>query len=305
MSVTTKQFQSFFISCSLAAILPLLSCWCGPGPNVGGYGDDAIKDPPKSLQGIQFVESEKADPTYVGCADGQREGFADIANHPRIAGCLASWEGVKSLRDKSKTPPAKPCGDDGEVCEAPADACAPGWHICGMDGKNRDLQTHTTWKNCNEAAGPGKFVAAMSHCQVEELCPPPPTVDTVFPCSESDICSEPVCCGNDCQMGQCRDAVWRGRTRISRGKQEGCGSVTSERNGGILCCYDGAGSPPVPKNPATASTESASPTTASHSTDAADATSETSQAAEQRARNDKDAKEDKETKAAVEKADAP
>ena len=44
-------------------------------------------------------------------------------------------------------------------------------------------------------------------------------------------------------MHLCRDAIWRGQTKISLGKAEGCGSVTSERNGGILCCYDGDGDP--------------------------------------------------------------
>ena len=212
------------------------ACVCGPGPNVGGYDEPGAKDPPRSLQGIKFIESEKGDPAVIGCADGQREGFADIQRHRRIAGCLATWEGTKSLRDK---PTGKACGDDGKgVCTVPADACAPGWHACGNNGKNDDLKTHTTFKACNKEAGPGKFVAAMSHGQTEELCPPAPTAETVFPCMDSSFCAEPVCCGDNCQFGKCRDGVWKGQTRISLGKAEGCGSVTSERNGGVLCCYD-------------------------------------------------------------------
>ncbi len=231
---------------ALVSSLLLAGCVCGPGPNVGGYDDGGGEDPPKSLQGIKFVESEKGDPGVIGCSDGQREGFADLSKHRRIAGCLASWEGSKSLRDK---PTGKACGDDGGVCEVPADACSPGWHVCGNEGKNRDLKTHTTWRGCAEEAGPGKFVAAMSHGQTDELCPPPPTPSTIFPCMDSGLCSEPICCGEDCQQGKCKDAVWRGKTYISLGKAEGCGAVTSERNGGILCCYDGKGAPKPIKKP--------------------------------------------------------
>jgi len=222
------------------------ACVCGPGPNVGGYDEPGAKDPPRSLQGIKFIESEKADPSVVGCADGQREGFADLQRHRRVAGCLATWEGTKSLRDK---PTGKACGDDikGGVCTVPADVCAVGWHVCGSTGKNDDLKTHTTFKACNKEAGPGKFVAAMSHGQTEELCPPAPTPDTVFPCMDSGFCAEPVCCGDNCQFGKCRDAVWKGQTRISLGKAEGCGSVTSERNGGVMCCYDKNEDPPSAK----------------------------------------------------------
>ncbi len=220
------------------------ACVCGPGPNVGGYDEPGAKDPPRSLQGIKFIESEKADPAVIGCADGQREGFADIQRHRRVAGCLASWNGTKSLRDK---PTGKACGDDikGSVCTVPADVCAPGWHVCGNTGKNDDLKTHTTFKACNKEAGPGKFIAAMSHGQTEELCPPTPTAETVFPCMDSGLCSEPVCCGDSCQFGKCRDAVWKGQTRISLGKEEGCGSATSERNGGVMCCYDKNEDPPA------------------------------------------------------------
>ena len=216
------------------------ACVCGPGPNVGGYDDPSGKDPPRSLQGVKFIESEKGEPEVIGCADSQREGFADLTRHKRIAGCLASWEGTKSLRDK---PTGKACGDDKGTCTSPADACSKGWHVCGYQGKHEDLKRHTTANACNKEAGPGKFVAAMSHGQTEDLCPPPPTAETVFPCMDSGICSEPVCCGDACAFGKCRDAIWRGQTKISLGKAEGCGSVTSERNGGILCCYDGDGDP--------------------------------------------------------------
>ena len=243
MAPTLAKCLAFSFSLGL---LLQAGCVCGPGPNVGGYDEPGAKDPPRSLQGIKFIESEKGDAAVIGCADGQREGFADITRHRRVAGCLATWEGTKSLRDK---PTGKACGDDikGGVCTVPSDVCATGWHVCGTNGKNDDLKTHTTFKACNKEAGPGKFIAAISHGQSEELCPPTPTAETVFPCMDSGYCAEPVCCGDNCQFGKCRDGVWKGQTRISLGKAEGCGSVTSERNGGVMCCYDKNEDPPALK----------------------------------------------------------
>lgn len=230
-------------SVSSLACLAILSwqaaCICGPidEPYRGDYEE---LDPPKSLEGVDFIESDKGDPRILGCSDGQREGFADVEAHPRIAGCLGAWDGAKSLRDE---PTGHACGDDGELCDTPADVCAEGWHVCGVDGLNSDLKTHTTWHACAEEAGPGKFVAGMSHGQNQELCPPKPTPNTEFPCFKDGFCSEPVCCGETCSFGKCRDAVWTGKTKISLGKAEGCGSVTSARNGGVLCCYDGEANP--------------------------------------------------------------
>lgn len=224
----------------LMAVSLSTACICGSVDAYhGDYDGDAL-DPPKSLEGVDFIESEKGDPRVLGCADGQREGYADVERHPRIAGCLGAWDGVKSLRE---APSGQGCGDDGEVCDSPADVCAEGWHVCGVDGLASDLQSHTTPAACEREAGPGKFVAGMSHGQTQDLCPPTPSPNTEFPCYKEGFCSEPVCCGEDCQFGKCRDAVWRGKTPISMGKQEGCGSVTSSRNGGILCCYDGEANP--------------------------------------------------------------
>ena len=192
-------------------------------------------DRPTSLVAVDFIQGEKGDPLIIGCADGQREGFADHRRNPLIAGCLGQWDGAQSLRAK---PTGKPCGDDGRPCEVPADVCASGWHVCGASGLASDLSDRTSWEACDEEAGPGKFVAGMSHGQTQELCPPPPEPDTIFPCLEKGFCAEPVCCGDACDFGRCRDAIWMGATRISRGKAEGCANLRSGNNGGVLCCRD-------------------------------------------------------------------
>lgn len=212
-------------------------CTCGSGPYDGDYFDG---DRPEPIQDVKFVESEKGDPKIVGCADGQREGFADVKKHPRIAACVGQWDGAKSLRDK---PTGQACGDDADKCAVPADLCAEGWHVCGLDGKAADLTSRASDADCHNA-GPGRFNAAVSHSPTDEISPCPRiTAATTLPCVSAGLGSEPVCCGNDCQYGKCKDGVWRGKTKISRGTTEGCGAVTSERNGGILCCYSGTGDP--------------------------------------------------------------
>ena len=224
----------------LALGLLALVVACGPAPTknkarrIGSDGNVGERDP-TLLDSSALVESAPGGaPDVVGCADGQREGFADMKAFPDIAGCLGSWVGDMSLR---KAPVGQPCGDDTEVeCKSPADICAAGWHVCGHSGDPRDLSTRISPRQCIVEAGPGKFVAAFSHVQEKEVCSSPPTDTTRYPCFEEGWGAEPVCCGADCSTGKCKDAIWPGQTRISVGKAQGCGSVSADRNGGILCC---------------------------------------------------------------------
>ena len=248
----------------LATVVLSAGCTCGSGPYEGDYFDG---DRPGSLKGTKFVESDKGDPKLVGCADGQREGFADLTKHPRIAGCMGEWDGTKSLRDK---PTGLACGDDGGKCAVPADLCAPGWHVCGMEGKAKDITDRTTAKDCDNA-GPGRFNAAVSHSISEEIDPCPKiTAATTLPCFQAGLGSEPVCCGNDCLSGKCQDGVFKGKTKISRGTSEGCGAVTAAANGGVMCCFDGD-QPPTAGDDAKAPTDDAKAPTDAVPTDDAKA----------------------------------
>lgn len=223
-------------SLSIVAALWMGGCTCGSGPYDGDYFDGDRPGPAD----YKYAESKKVDPKIAGCADGQREGFAELDKHPRIAGCVGNWKSTKSLRDK---PTGKACGDDGELCNSVADVCAPGWHVCGKDGNGSDLTGHTTVKDCDNA-GPGRFNAAVSHSINDQLDPCPIIKkDEVLPCMQSGVGAEPVCCGNDCGFGKCRDGVWKGKTKISRGTVEGCAAVSADRNAGVLCCFDGEGNP--------------------------------------------------------------
>jgi hypothetical protein len=234
---------------ALCGLLSTALIACGPPPSkntarkVGKeakVGDNA----PKSLSDIKFEESPRGgDPAKVGCADGQREGFADLTKFPTVAGCMGVWDGEMTLR-KGKT--SKACGDDLDVCGSPADVCAPGWHVCARDGDYHDLTDRLDDKQCSEGAGPGRFNAAISHVKKKKECAPPPGPTTRYPCLKSGYGAEPVCCGKNCRSGECRDAVWPKQTKISVGKAQGCGSVGSERNGGVLCCKDAEAPAPAP-----------------------------------------------------------
>lgn len=180
----------------------------------------------------QISQGQPGEPAAVGCADGQREAFVDAAQFPTIAGCIAEWEANQSLR-APRTNAA--CGDDARRCAVPADACAPGWRMCGDAGKLADL-TRVTAEQCEQAGG-GRFVAALSHCKTQRGCVYESAEIGEYPCFEQGWCSEPVCCGNDCgQMGVCTDGVWRRKTHIPVGMDQGCGAVSSSRARGVLCC---------------------------------------------------------------------
>lgn len=240
---------------ALSALLALSLAACG-GPSSKNQAKKVDKnakisdDAPQSLTDVTFTESPRGgEPATVGCADGQREGFADLTKFPDIAGCLGVWDGDMTLR-KGKT--SKACGDDLEICGSPSDVCAPGWHLCARDGDYKDLSERITGAECREGAGPGKFVAGISHVLQKKECAPEPGPTTRYPCLDEGFGAEPVCCGELCNYGKCKDSVWVGATPISVGKAQGCAAVSSDKNGGIMCCRDATPAPilvPPPETP--------------------------------------------------------
>lgn len=74
----------------------------------------------------------------IGCADGEREGFVDVAAEPNIAGCSGGFAVAGLLADAAPS-----CdrggGDDGGTpdgagCGA-TDLCGAGWHVCLTPGQ--------------------------------------------------------------------------------------------------------------------------------------------------------------------------
>lgn len=75
-------------------------------------------------------------PVVVGCADGSREAFLDLAAWPAIAGCSGAFSEPGLVGERGRAPACdRNGGDEGRAkdgvgCRA-ADLCALGWHVCG------------------------------------------------------------------------------------------------------------------------------------------------------------------------------
>lgn len=181
---------------------------------------------------ITVTHSATLAPAIAGCADGTREAFNDTRAFANIAGCMASWTGSPSLRAPAT---GAACGESAP-CAAPADACAPGWHLCGADGAVAELR-QVSAEQCANAGG-GRYSAALSHCSTQsDQCTHDDGPSANYPCFSEGFCSEPVCCGRDCgEFGVCRDGAWPQQTHIPVGQDQGCGQMSSQRAGGVLCC---------------------------------------------------------------------
>ena len=131
------------------------------------------------------------------------------------------------------------CGDDlDQKCDQPADACADGWSICGIDGSPKQISDRADADACLSAGGlgSGAYAAGLSHCT-------DPLVFCVYnepyPCTPTGDCSEAVCCGPDCSnMIGCPDGVYSGATRVAANSIEGCGALGADTITGVLCCKD-------------------------------------------------------------------
>ncbi len=199
-----------------------------------------------------------------GCANGAREGYLDTDKYQSIAGCAMSISTATNSGDLRKTRTGKWCGytDSGSDfgdCDAPEDACSPGWHICGRNGAPKDLTDRILLNDCissNEANSQG-FVAALSPIDITSAtcCPAtnPATLacpnDTSFSGSTCDTAglvttASPVACGvNAVQTSSCSDFTgtgWAGAVPVVEG--ESCGNFSGiiSYYGGVLCCKDPA-----------------------------------------------------------------
>ena len=173
----------------------------------------------------------------VGCADGQREGFLDLATYPSIAACDGGFAlpGVIGL-----TGPAcgRAAGDDGPFpdgagCNA-MDLCASGFHLCA------DF-TEIATKSATGCAGAAVGVAPTFYATAQPgagqaKCGATGT-DDVYGCGSMGAPPNVVCAPIDKWSGNdCKDltAPWS------------CASPTEALNlvkpgstgGGVLCCRD-------------------------------------------------------------------
>lgn len=187
-----------------------------------------LRDPAKTIEPVaigdtmlRVVHGPAAAPARSGCADGTREAFHDPPRAHPVAGCLAAWDGVRSLADPAT---GAPCGDGLGPCAAPADACAAGWHVCRAPELRKldPLQCLS--------AGVGQFLAAASICAAEGAC------GAADACLSEGTCAPAVCCGTLCAPSDtCDDGVWQDLTWRST---DACAALGSNPVRGVLCCPD-------------------------------------------------------------------
>lgn len=191
-----------------------------------GYACNALQA--NTITGVMCCRDERT--RQSGCADGQREAFTDEATFPEIAGCAASWTTRVSMRDPAT---GSACGDDLGDCAAPADACAPGWELCGTNGNPAQITSRVSDQQCNEQSG--QFAAALSHCTDAAPCVYSPP----YSCLPGGAdCAEAVCCGDGCsQSASCSTGVFPTGTRINTGgASNGCASLAPALVTGVMCC---------------------------------------------------------------------
>ena len=217
------------------------TCSATPGkPNIercNGRDDDcdgSVDNGAKCANGKPCVNGLCGKPE-PGCADNTRELFTDMSKFPTVAGCAGYFRGESLRAARSNSSCA---GTKNQACPAAEDLCAKGWHICVKSGQVSDLRTRLTANDC-ATNGPGLFVAASSHCAGSQ----PTCRYAPLPCMRGGPCSEPLCCGQGCKDGLCKDAVWQNATKCARPKTYiGCGNGNSFHGNpiltGVLCCKD-------------------------------------------------------------------
>jgi hypothetical protein len=108
----------------------------------------------------------------TGCADGQREGFLDLASEPDVAEC----SGAFSVQGVTTAPSMQPgCdrhgGDDGSNpggngCTV-EDLCADGWHVCSSA---QDFAGHVKSGSCPVGGSAGFWVSRQTQSNVMSTC---------------------------------------------------------------------------------------------------------------------------------------
>lgn len=181
----------------------------------------------------------------VGCSDGTREYYTDMAAQPNIAGCSGGWSILGVTTPDSMQPACNRVSGNssnnpnGMGCSV-EDLCAPGWYVCHGA---MDVQAHSATGKCDpfaDANAPQIFITR----QVQDAngnCSAPPDMNNITGCGVA-IGGPPV---GGCEPLNTRmrnydcypDPVWY------------CGSGNADGNieaslvrkdgpdrGGVLCC---------------------------------------------------------------------
>lgn len=187
-----------------------------------GFTPAVTSDAPLDAVGFDVLPDAA---NLIGCADGTREGFADSVEFPAIAGCAASWDGTPSLRAVGT---GGRCGYSVDVagtrvsetkCQAPRDACAAGWHLCGettigewLESGGRRGVGDLLESDCADAgdatATDRRFAIASSHSDPTSGSCIYATRDAPSLCTGIFEGGQPICCGLACtDFAGCFQAV--------------------------------------------------------------------------------------------------
>jgi hypothetical protein len=117
-------------------------------------------------------------PDIVGCSDGSREGFRDLANYPNIAGCAGAFDQPGVVGPADLRPACGLLAGDtnsnrsGTGCNA-ADLCAAQWHVCR---NGDDVAHHSPTGDCEGCvpAGEPRFFLVASGASPMGICTPDP-----------------------------------------------------------------------------------------------------------------------------------
>ncbi len=103
-------------------------------------------------EGLPPDAPECLDPSFIGCADGTREGFMTWEDFPLIASCGGAWttSGVDADPTCARAAGNHGTSQTGTGCSA-ADLCPAGWHVCyGPD----DIAQRLGNGDCTDAVDP-------------------------------------------------------------------------------------------------------------------------------------------------------
>ncbi len=192
------------------------------------FGLDIATDArPIDVQPID-VAADGAPASIVGCADGTREGFDDIAIYPKVAACGGAWN-IPGLAG----PAAVGCDPNNGLTQcAAANVCSSGWRICTgvADVAPRFDACHLT------AAG---FFTTAQRSSGNKMCTSLGSND-LFGCYSPPVAGlapDPGCAPLDATANDGCSGV---------GAPWNCPSGSFERDqvtkdagpGGVLCCHD-------------------------------------------------------------------
>lgn len=209
--------------------------------------------PDEDVPPIVVVEPLVGAASVVGCADGSREGFRDLATWPSIAGCAGGW--LKQGLASSEAPPT-PCGNvagnsslapDGILCDSDggcvecgvADLCAPSWRPC-LDGKEVLDRARA---GCENILPPGErgFFLAMTGASADGVCAQREHND-LHGCGNLGTPENGHCPPFTRRMGfaDCErtEGVWRCGTSAQYLDEVGVVTKPKPDLGGVLCCKD-------------------------------------------------------------------